>query len=281
MSVIGKQIRKYRIEKQLTQEQLGLLLNITTQAVSKWERGGTPDAEMLPRLSEVLGVSIDALYGREEQSVTMSLARQLCRMPSDKAFRYAYELCWAIEIGLIHDADFVDKVLSKFLDYSEIADTDDDYEYFTKIVQDGGLSTMRLSRDMHYFFLMTEPESSIKERIADMETLRRVFSIFADKKLLQIIFYLYSRYNTPLDTSLISKNTGIDCREVDRCMETLCKNGLATRTLIDTAGGEINTYMFRQESSVIPLLCYADEISKKENEVRDFFIDFSRNKPLL
>ncbi len=279
MSVIGKQIRRYRIEKQLTQEQLGQLMNVTTQAVSKWERGGTPDAELLPRLSEVLGVSIDALFGREEQSVTMSLVRQLCRMPSNKAFRYAYELCWAIEIGLIHDADFVEKVLSKFLDYNEIAD--DEHDYFTKILLDSGMTTMRLSRDMHYFFLMTEPDNGIRKQLADPETLRCIFAIFADKKLLQIIFYLYSRFNTPLDTSLISENTGIECREVDRCMETLCKNGLATRTLINTAGGEINTYMFRQESSVIPLLCFADEISKKEDEVRDFFVDFSRHKPLL
>ncbi len=279
MGVIGKQIKKYRMEKQLTQEQLGQLLNVTTQAVSKWERGGTPDAEMLPCISEALGVSIDALYGREEQSVTMSLARQLSRMPSDKAFGYAYELCWAIEIGLIHDADFVEKILSKFLDYNEIAD--DEYDYFSKIVLNTGMTTMRLSRDMHYFFIMTEPKSGIRAQIADPETLRGVFSVFADKRILQIIFYMYSRSNTPLDTSLISKNTGIECREVDRCMETLCKNGLATRTTIDTAGGKINTYMFRQESSVLPLLCFADEISKKEDEARDFFIDFSRNKPLL
>ena len=277
MSVIGKQIRKYRMEKKLTQEQLGQLLNVTTQAVSKWERGGTPDAELLPSLSEVLGVSIDTLFGREEQSVPMMLAQQLCRMPSRNAFRYAYELCWAIEIGLIHDADFVDRVLSKFLDYNEIAD--EDFDYFTKIVLDSGVTTMRISRDFRYFFLMTEPESGIKAQLADPETLRRVFSIFSDKKMMQIIFYMYSRLNTPLDTSLISKNTGIDCREVDRCMETLCENGLATRTTIDTAEGEINSYLFHQESSVIPLLCFADEIAKKE--IRDFFIDFSRTKPLF
>lgn len=61
MSVIGKQIKKYRTQKGLTQEQLGQLLGVTTQAVSKWERGGTPDAELLPDISQALGVSIDAL----------------------------------------------------------------------------------------------------------------------------------------------------------------------------------------------------------------------------
>ena len=70
MSVIGKQIKKYRMEKGITQEQLGELAGVTTQAVSKWERGGTPDVELLPSLSEVLNVSIDALFGREEQNLS-------------------------------------------------------------------------------------------------------------------------------------------------------------------------------------------------------------------
>ncbi|MBQ9514998.1 MAG: helix-turn-helix transcriptional regulator, partial [Ruminococcus sp.] len=70
-SIIGKQIRRFRREKGMTQERLGQLIGVTTQAVSKWERGGTPDAEILPQLSQVLDVSIDALFGREQQSIAV------------------------------------------------------------------------------------------------------------------------------------------------------------------------------------------------------------------
>ena len=42
--LVSKNIKRIRKEKGLTQEQLGQLLGVTTQAVSKWERGGTPDA---------------------------------------------------------------------------------------------------------------------------------------------------------------------------------------------------------------------------------------------
>lgn len=48
MSIIGQQIKKYRMENGLTQEQVGRMIGVTTQAVSKWERGSTPDAEILP-----------------------------------------------------------------------------------------------------------------------------------------------------------------------------------------------------------------------------------------
>lgn len=277
MSVIGKQIKKYRSAMGITQEQLGKLVGVTTQAVSKWERGGTPDTELLPRLSQVLGVSIDALFGREEQRFTMSLARQICQMPNDEAYRYAFSICWAIEIGLMQDISALDDFLSTFVEHSTI--TADKTDYFAKIMQDGGIATARLSPDFHHFFLMAEPQSSIKDKIADLDTLCGVFQIFADKKLLKIIFYMYSRLNTPIATSLISKNTGIDMHEVDRCMEILCRNNLATRSVVATADGEIYSYMFHQESSVIPLLCFADEIAKKD--FRDFVSSFDRTKPLL
>ena len=83
MGVIGEQIKKYRIQKKYTQEKLGSLIGVTTQAVSKWERGGTPDAEVLPQLADVLGVSIDALFGREEQDIQLVLSKKLCKMPGD------------------------------------------------------------------------------------------------------------------------------------------------------------------------------------------------------
>ena len=62
MSVIGEQIKKYRVSKEITQEQLGQMIGVTTQAVSKWERGGVPDAESIPLIADALGVSTDMLF---------------------------------------------------------------------------------------------------------------------------------------------------------------------------------------------------------------------------
>ena len=60
---IGDQIRRLRRARKLTQEQLAEYLNITAQAVSKWECGtSTPDADMLPRLAVFFGVSMDELF---------------------------------------------------------------------------------------------------------------------------------------------------------------------------------------------------------------------------
>lgn len=58
-----KQVRK---EKGLSQEELAELLEVSRQAVSKWEQGaGYPETEKLLLLSNRLNVSLDILMGTE------------------------------------------------------------------------------------------------------------------------------------------------------------------------------------------------------------------------
>ena len=57
---IGARIRESRIKRNLTQEELGQMLNVTPQAISRWENGiSLPDVSMIPLLSEKLFVSVD------------------------------------------------------------------------------------------------------------------------------------------------------------------------------------------------------------------------------
>lgn len=64
---IGENIRRLRIERRMTQEQLAEILNVTNAAVSKWERGDSfPDITMLFPIADYFGVSVDALMGHEE-----------------------------------------------------------------------------------------------------------------------------------------------------------------------------------------------------------------------
>ena len=55
-------IASLRKEKGLTQLELAQMMNVTDKAVSKWERDlSCPDIASLPKLAEILGVSIDEL----------------------------------------------------------------------------------------------------------------------------------------------------------------------------------------------------------------------------
>ncbi len=64
---IGKNIAVYRKNKGLTQGELGEMLGVTNQAVSKWESEvSMPDVMLLPEIAKVLDVTVDELYTLKE-----------------------------------------------------------------------------------------------------------------------------------------------------------------------------------------------------------------------
>jgi len=66
----GQRFARLRKAKGLTQEAVASKLNISGQAVSKWENDlSAPDISILPDLADILGISVDALLGREKDDV--------------------------------------------------------------------------------------------------------------------------------------------------------------------------------------------------------------------
>ena len=60
---IGENIKRLRIEAGLTQRMLAYELGVSIQAVSKWEQSRSyPDLDLIPKIAQLLGVGIDALF---------------------------------------------------------------------------------------------------------------------------------------------------------------------------------------------------------------------------
>lgn len=69
---LGERIRHYRKREDLSQEALAEKLNVSRQAITKWENdNGVPDIDNLIALSRLMGVSIDELVmGENEERVS-------------------------------------------------------------------------------------------------------------------------------------------------------------------------------------------------------------------
>ncbi len=77
---IGENIRHYRKELCLTQEQLAEAMGVTVGAVSKWESGlSNPDIGMIPELADLFEISVDVLFGYQLNCRTMELAAEKIR----------------------------------------------------------------------------------------------------------------------------------------------------------------------------------------------------------
>ena len=68
-TVFSTQLQKLRKAKGVKQEQLADHLGVSTQAVSKWENGSYPDGDLLPQIAKFFDVSIDYLYGNEQETM--------------------------------------------------------------------------------------------------------------------------------------------------------------------------------------------------------------------
>lgn len=65
---LGEKIRSLRRRDSRTQEELANALGVTSQAVSRWEAGGCyPDMNLIPSLANYFGITIDELFGYENQ----------------------------------------------------------------------------------------------------------------------------------------------------------------------------------------------------------------------
>ena len=66
---IGENIKRLRIEAGLTQRMLAYELGVSIQAVSKWEQSRSyPDLDLIPKIAQLLGVGIDALFESAKSS---------------------------------------------------------------------------------------------------------------------------------------------------------------------------------------------------------------------
>lgn len=80
METLGKKISKYRKLKQMTQEELATKLNVSAQAVSKWENDlSIPDLPLLIELADIFNISMDDLLRQKENTEVIRVVEEPLR----------------------------------------------------------------------------------------------------------------------------------------------------------------------------------------------------------
>ncbi|MDS1004755.1 helix-turn-helix transcriptional regulator [Clostridium sporogenes] len=72
--MFGDRLKELREEKEMTQEELGKLLNVSRQTVSGYEAGAIePSISNLVKLADIFNVSLDYLLGRTKERYNLNL----------------------------------------------------------------------------------------------------------------------------------------------------------------------------------------------------------------
>ena len=75
---IGENIKRLRRERDITQEQLAEIFNVSCQTISRWETDACyPDVEMLPIIADFFETTVDKLMGVDEMLVKSKINKYL------------------------------------------------------------------------------------------------------------------------------------------------------------------------------------------------------------
>ena len=179
---IAANIARLRKERAMTQEALAEVIGVSSQSISKWENATTyPDVALLPVLADVFGVTVDALYGREDVKHTVTADGAI-----DRVIEHVRETIVGTIYDLAIDGRFEDQLAQyKRLLQSDprqrsVIENDRDVLYFREKL--GALALRRPEDGWNSLFSQTE-NLDILQLAADAE-FRRAMQVIISRRML-------------------------------------------------------------------------------------------------
>lgn len=279
-NLIGEQITKFRKAAGLTQEDLGKAVGVSTQAVSRWECGGAPDVSLLPAIADRLGVTIDALFGREE-SVPQDIVDQMCRYTAslpvgkrlDTLCRMLYRYTqFIMPVDLTHTP----------IGYSEqctIQTGEKRTLLRTGAMLEEGMMFGVGSEELSFMSIFPEPESGWAAYFLESDDYRKLFAALARPNALELLELLYSEKEHYIVPEAAAARLGIPTTEAEEILVRLHETHLLHRRELELASGMVNTYIINERFGFVPFLLIARCLTESDAFYYIRWVD--RNRPLL
>ncbi len=262
VEMIGKQIALLRKEKGVKQEELAKYVGVSTQAVSKWENGGVPDVELLPKIADFFSVSIDSLFDRcisDYSDLQSALMEKIIETPKDQKFKTAFDLCWDIERALMSHPEYIDK--GSIEDYEKEIGCSD--QHYSSVVYNEGFTRMGVANCSQYFLIVPDPRS-VNDAYFKGIDYPAFFKNMSDKAFFEACVFLNRRDAKKAFTPmLLVKNLGIDAQKADEILKTLKKYRLVSSSQVEMDDEMQTIYQFNPTPSFVALLIFAKEIINK------------------
>lgn len=261
IEAIGKQIASLRKEKGARQEELAKYVGVSAQAVSKWENGGVPDIELLPKIADFFSVSIDSLFNRNisDSNLQSTLMKKINKTPNDQKIKAAFDLCWDIERALMPHVKYTDG--NKLEDYEKSIGRDE--QRYSSMMYNEGFTLMGIANLRQYFLLVPDPHSTNDAYFKGVDY-PAFFKDMSDKTFFDACVFLNRRDAEKAFTPmLLVKNLGIDVQKADEILKTLEKYHLIASSQIEMDDEVRTVYQFCPTPSFVAMLIFAREMIDK------------------
>jgi transcriptional regulator with XRE-family HTH domain len=257
---IGLKIKELRQLKKVTQEELANAVGISTQAVSKWENGGTPDIELIPQICDFFEITIDELFDRKSDkydSIDQKFADYISNTEIESKFMKAFEMCWNMQKSLMTNHETKNDPMQKFLDSESGANS--------KMISKTGYSLMRIHKDNMFFFLAPQPKNGYYNKVIESEEKQIEFLNFlASKDVYDALVVLNKRANTYF-TSSYFLGIGITADRANEIIQGLLQYGFLMKNSVQIDDHQQTIYVYRNTPALIMLFTALDFIVKRQD----------------
>ncbi len=278
--IIGTMIKKFRKEKQMTQEELGKKIGVTTQAVSKWECGGTPDAEILPDIAEALEVSVDALFGRTDEvkkDVKQFIAYELQNTPEEERLHKAYEMMWA---SLVASSGL--ESMNELLSHMSNVKKDTKGAHLFRLLTKQGFAVGNLTEDNQYMLVGNKPTSGYEEELGSVEAYKNFFEFLAKEETLQILFFFMTRKPaSPITTSVIARHIKSKKEDCQLLLDKLCEFNLLVSKEVEIEEGVVMAYAETKQLFLLGMLMIAKNAFSQDSIMLDLSTLSEKDVPTI
>jgi len=258
-NLLGEQIAKFRKELGMTQEDLSKAVSISAQAVSRWECGGAPDVALLPGLADALGVTIDALFGREggeKINIEDAAGRWLQGLPSKKRMEQLCRLIWSNVRYFLPDGLNMPEI--GYLDTCQpVLDGSGDRLMISQCQGGGGILVDIHAEDLSFVTLWPKPENGYAQWLAPKSEYRRLFEILAKPGCLELLGYLHSREFRYFSPAAAAKRLHLSRETVEELLDMLVERGILHAMELELEEGEVTAYQVAEPLTFIPFLYLA------------------------
>ena len=276
---IGENIKRYRLKKGMTQEQLANAVGVSNQAVSKWECDGSiPDGLLLAPIADALGITIDSIFGRDtsyERDVYSAIISLLSKTPTENRMEKAREICWQTQKGLFQPFTKFD---SSDYEYNPNELSNEDCSSY--VLSDTGFTSISLRKELQFFSLFTQPQPEGWDVLKQYaERFRQLFEALGDEYVINAFFALYAKPNGYIfEKDVLARECNIPDDRIDDVMDKL--SFVATPGEIAVNGETRVVYTTNQRHELVAALAIITEFFYGNSDGHRYWLQaHGRNVP--
>lgn len=234
MAAIGEKIAELRKTKGMTQEELASTIGVSAQSISKWENSATmPDIMLLPVIADIFEVSIDALFGRDNEIKPESITPDEIVDASFDALLQTMHKVWLNGASESDWPDLYDNWLEKQKKHLE------DYPEGQTAIYSQKNGAVYVNSDIGLVFRI--PKDGALSLLENEDALGFIEAI-SSKAFRQIMLYQLKNSAVSYTLPLVARKLNIEIKEAEKALELIEKYGFVKANNVELEDGIIKVY---------------------------------------